>query len=97
MSMITLDAATEKLTEAVGQMPPDELVQIYNELFPDEPAADDESGLNVSPLFEQIVSHFGRGLEPEEVVDLWNVAFPEDHDVYYNEEDGYLHVGENGD
>lgn len=97
MSTITLDAAAEKLTHAVEEMHADDLLEFYNEIFPNDPASEEDAYEDVTPLIEQIVDHIGRGLEPEEVVDLWNVAFPKDREVFYNEEDGYLHVGENGD
>ena len=33
-------------------------------------------------------------MEPEEIVDLWNVVFPTDRDVYYDEQDGTLRYDE---
>ena len=97
MPTITLDAATDRLTHAVEEMHADDLLQIYNELFPDEPASEEEAYEDVTPLVEHIVEHIDQGLQPEEVVDLWNVAFPKIPQVYFNEEDGLLHYVENGD
>jgi len=32
-----------------------------------------------------------QGVEPELLVELWNVLFPEDHDVWFNEETNEIH------
>jgi hypothetical protein len=90
MRTVSVDAASEKLTGAVGGMDADDLLQVYNELFPDDPATDGDT----APLVEHIVDHISHGLEPEEVVDLWNVVFPQDREVYFNEEDNLLHFDE---
>ena len=91
MPTISVDDATEKLTHAVEEMHADDLREVYNELFPDEPATEEEAYEDVAPLVEQIVGRIAEGLAPEEVVDLWNVVFPKDRDVYFNEEDNLLH------
>ena len=70
-------------------MEADDLCQFYNELYPAEPASGENLATIRIPLRQQIVEHINAGLEPEEVVDLWSVAFPKDREVYYNEEDGF--------
>lgn len=94
MPTISIDTATDKITHAVEGMGADDLLQVYNELFPDEPATEQDAYDDVTPLVEQIVEHIAGGLEPEEVVDLWNVVFPSDRDVYFDEEDNLLHFAE---
>jgi len=94
MPTISVDAAAEKLTHAIEDMHADNLLQVYNELFPDEPATEDEAYDDVTHLVEQISDHIRKGLEPEEIVDLWNVVFPQDRGVYFNEEDNLLHFAE---
>lgn len=42
-------------------------------------------------LGEQLAAAVNVGVEPELLVDLWNVVFPEDHDVWFNEETNALH------
>lgn len=91
MPTINVDVATEKLSHAVEEMHADDLLQVYNELFPDKPVAEDEASCDVGSLVKQIVDHISGGLEPEEVVDLWNVVFPRDREVYFDEEDCLLH------
>ncbi len=94
MAAIRIDVAVEKLTHAVEEMSADDLVQVYGELFPDEPTTEEAAHEDVTPLVEQIVDHIGRGLEPEEVVDLWNVVFPSGREVYCDEEDNLFHFQE---
>ncbi|MFI5454063.1 MAG: hypothetical protein ACHRXM_01290 [Isosphaerales bacterium] len=72
--------ATERLAKAVEKASADELVEIYDELFPRGPSPP-------SPVVGEIVSHIRHGLAPEEIVDLWNVVFPKDRNVWYDEEE----------
>ena len=56
------------------------LPEIYSELFPEE------SSSAIAPVASEIARHLRSGLEAEEIVDLWNVVFPEDRNVWYDEE-----------
>ena len=38
--------------------------------------------------------HIRDGLAAEEIVDLWNVVFPDDCNVWYNEETKAIHYNE---
>jgi hypothetical protein len=81
MPTISEAEAAEKLARSVERASPSDLPEIYSELFPEEsPPA--------SLVASDIARHIRSGIEPEEIVDLWNVVFPEDHNVWYNEEDG---------
>ncbi len=82
----------------------DDLVETYNELFPATPAARTGSRA-VDDLRREIVDYIDRGLETEEIVDLWNVVFPEHRRVAYDEdsdsieyslEPAYSESGEDG-
>ena len=90
MTTIKIDAAVEKLAHTVAEMRADDLVQVYNELFPDHPVTEVEAGADMRPLSEKIERRLASGVEPEEVVDLWNVVFPESRDVFFNEEEDVL-------
>jgi hypothetical protein len=79
MPAITTREAKEKLATAVSQARPEVLREIFGELFPTESSPD-------SPIADELARHVRNGLAPEEVVDLWNVVFPDDHNVWYNEE-----------
>ena len=85
-SLSKVDAA-EKLAIAVEKVKPTALPEIYAELFPQLPSS--------SPLVKsEIVEYIRNKLEVEEIVDLWNVVFPEDRHVWYNEETKAIHYNE---
>lgn len=50
-----------------------------------------ESHAEPARLADELAAAVRRGVEPELLVDLWNVVFPEDHDVWFNEETNALH------
>ena len=63
----------------------DDLLEIYAELFPGRPLPN-VAGAKAKALAVELARHIRSGIEPEEVVDLWNVVFPADRNVYYDEE-----------
>lgn len=79
--------ATERLAKVVENAKPSALVEIYAELFPEKPSS-------TPPAASMIARHILNGLEVEEVVDLWNVVFPEDNNVWYDEESKMIHFNE---
>ena len=87
MPALTIPEATEKLAKAVEKAKPSTLGEVYAELFLEKPSP-------APPPANDIARQIRGGLEAEELVDLWNVVFPEDHDVYYNEETKAIHFNE---
>jgi hypothetical protein len=87
MPIISLAEATETLARSVEKAGADDLVEIYAELFPERPSPSPPSAVD-------IVWHIRHGLEPDEVVGLWNVVFPRDRNVWYNEEEGSIYLNE---
>jgi hypothetical protein len=79
--------AVDRLAKAVQKVRPDDLVEVYSELFP-------EKILPPEVSVADIVSHIRGGLEVEEVVDLWNVVFPDDRNLWYDEEADHVHFNE---
>jgi hypothetical protein len=79
--------AAEKLAKGVEKAKPSDLAEIYSELFPEKPSTR-------PPVASDIANHVRSGLEAEEIVDLWNVVFPADRNVWYNEEDKAIHYNE---
>ncbi len=87
MPALSTNEAAEKLARGVEKARPSDLGEIYAELFPEKPSA--------TPLTAGDVARYIRGgLEAEELVDLWNVVFPEDRNVWYNEETKAIHYNE---
>ena len=82
--------AVERLAKAVEKDSSDDLVHsLFTELFPADPLPD-VTGPKAELLAKKLAAHIRAGIEPEEVVDLWNVVFPVEGYVYYDEEDDVL-------
>jgi hypothetical protein len=79
MPALSKAEAVEKLACTVEKANPSDLPEIYSELFPERSAS-------TPPAASEIAKHIRTGLEAEEIVDLWNVVFPEDRNVWYDEE-----------
>ena len=83
--------AIETLTRAVQDMGPDDLLDFHNELFPKEPKSELDPKDCAAVVRKKVTDYLSRGLEIEEIIDLWNVAFPEDRNVYYDDETETIH------
>jgi hypothetical protein len=79
MPAISEAEAAEKLAKGVETAKASHLPEIYSELFPERPSP-------TRVVASDLAEHIRSGLEPEEIVDLWNVVFPEDRHVWYDEE-----------
>ena len=85
MPAFTMREATETLARAVEKAGPDELEVFYDDLFPEQPIP--------SPVrAEEIVRYIRHELEPSSAVDLWHVVFPQDRNIWYDEEEHVIHV-----
>ncbi len=93
MRAIPLKDAIERLATATEKAGPDDLVEIYAELYP---AAELPASGATQGLAEGLALRIRMGIEPEEVADLWNVVFPDGPNFYYDEEDGGLRQQERG-
>ncbi len=93
MPVVTKAEAVNRLVEAIERAPSDDLAEIYTELFPDREAPD-ATGAALGPLARGVVDHIRRGIETEEIVDLWNVVFPADRNVWFDEEDMVIRYNE---
>jgi len=87
MPALSKEQATERLAEAIEKARATALSEIFSELFPERSAAE-------IPNPSDLAGHVREGLEWEEIVDLWNVVFPKDRNVWYDEEDDKLHYDE---
>lgn len=87
MPALSTNEAAERLAKVVEKAKPTTLTEIYAELFPEKPAAAAPSAADLAQLVQS-------GLEAEELVSLWNVVFPEDRNVWYDEEDEKIHYNE---
>lgn len=87
MAALSTDEAAERLAKGVEKAKQTVLREIYAELFPELPPV-------AAPSAADLAQHVRGGLEAEELVDLWNVVFPLDRTVWYDEEDEKIHYTE---
>lgn len=86
--------AIDRLRQAIASAHPDDLVEIYSELFPGEPAGHGGTNEDPAALAREIAAHIEGGLEVEEILDLWNVVFPAHRGIWYDDEEGLIHYDE---
>jgi hypothetical protein len=82
---ITKKKAVAALRAEVVRARADDLVEIHNELFPEEPATEQAADEDREALRARVLDHMKR-LEIEEILGLWGVVFPRDREVWYDEE-----------
>ena len=80
MPALSKNEAVERLATVIQTAKPTALPEIFAELFPEKQAP---QSLSASDLASDVRS----GLDAEEIVDLWNVVFPADRNVWYDEEE----------
>lgn len=87
MPAIPTKDAVEKLATSVATVSIGELGEIYLEIFP-------ERSLPAELNRNALAQHIREELAAEEVVDLWNVIFPVDRNVWYDEDADTIHYNE---
>ena len=85
MAAIKKDQALSKLTAAIHAMRPDEIADVYNELFPENPSRPSEINGDLPKFEKKIFDYIEKGLEVEEILDLWRVVFPKDRRIQFDE------------
>jgi hypothetical protein len=86
MPTLAKGEAVEKLIESARGMGLDDLLDFHNELFPEDQIADLDQPNGCTTVRQKVLDYLGRGIEVEEILDLWNVAFPEAWNVSYDDE-----------
>ncbi|MBL9090090.1 MAG: hypothetical protein JNL96_02630 [Planctomycetaceae bacterium] len=95
MPILTKDQAVELLTKAVEEeLDADDLLQVHNELFPDEPVTEDDVYDDVTPSIESIVEFVNSEPAIEDLLDLWNLIYPKHRHVWYDEQSEKFHYNE---
>jgi hypothetical protein len=87
MATIPIGEAAEKLAQGVEKVSPASLLEIHSDFFPDLTAPD-------SALASEIAGRIRSGIEPEEMVDLWNIVLPGARHVWFNEATDEIHYNE---
>ena len=95
MPVVTKEQALELLTNKVQEkLGADELLEVYNEVFPDDPSTEEEAHEDVTPLIEQLVAHINSGLEIDVLMDLWALIIPKHRNIWYDEVEDRIHYNE---
>jgi len=95
MPVLSNDAAVERLTRIVeDKFGPDELLEVYNELFDEAPYTSEEAHDDPTQISEQLVDHINGGLDPEDLLQAWNLICPHDRQVWYDEDKKMFHYNE---
>lgn len=95
MPVVTRDQVIELLTKAVEEdLHADDLLQVHNELFPDDPVTEEEVYDDVTPATETILSYINSDLAVEDLLDLWNLIYPKHRHVWYDEQAEKFHYTE---
>lgn len=95
MPAATKDQAIDLLrTQIEEQFGPDELLEIDNELFEEDPYTEEEANDDPIQLVERLADYLNGEREPEEIVQVWNLIFPRHRNVWYDEESKVFHYNE---
>ena len=94
MSTIPVNHAVARLENEIEKFMSDDLIEVHNELFPEAPIARNGQVESRDKLLPVIRQYIQKGLEVEEVVDLWSAVFPKDRNVWYDEETSTFHFNE---
>jgi hypothetical protein len=91
MPALSTDKAIQRLKKKIEEdLGPDELLEVHNELFADDPNFSEEA--DPFQITEQLVNHLNGGLDPEEILQMWNLVCPADRHVWHDEANGiYLY------
>ncbi len=91
MQAVSTTMAVSRLSEEIAKYGWDDLRAIHNELFPRQPVTEVAAKQDAAAVRRRIVDRFQAGLELDEIIDLWNVVFPNSWNVYYDETSDEIH------
>ena len=95
MPVLTRNQVIELLTTAVeDELHADDLLQVHNELFPDDPSSQEEVNEDVAPVTKKIVNYINSDLAVEDLLDLWNLIYPRHRHVWYDDQAETFHYNE---
>jgi hypothetical protein len=95
MPVVTKEQALELMTNEVQEkLGADELLEVYNEVFPDDSHTEEEAREDATPLIEQLVARINSGLEIDVLMDLWRLICPRHRNLWYDDVEDRLHYNE---
>jgi hypothetical protein len=94
MPVISKEEAVERMIRQVEKYDPAELLEVHNELFPNEQRTEAEVRQDPTPLIKRLVDYI-RGREIDGLVFLWGFIFPVRYrNIWYEEEEDGIHYDE---
>ena len=94
MSQISEVVATQRLSSDIEKFSWDDIVEIHNELFPLQPHSVECESKDADEVRKKVMNRLAEGLESEEIIDLWNVVFPRDRNVWFDDEQACVRFNE---
>jgi hypothetical protein len=94
--VISQEEAVERLTrEVVEKLPPEEVVDVYNEIFRKDRRTETEVTGDVTPLVQRLVAYINGGQSIDRIIDLWRLIFTlRYHNVGWDEDTEGIHYDE---
>jgi hypothetical protein len=94
MPAMTISQALERMTEQVrDRFGADEVLEVYNEVFPRDRLTGEQTPEAVGRLVERLVAYINSRLEIDEIIELWRLIFL-NQNVWYNEVDDQIEFTE---
>jgi hypothetical protein len=87
MAVMARGEAIERLAGAVERIQPEDIPGLYSELHPYKPVP---TGLSAAKMAAFVRNKLTEG----EIADLWQFLFPQDRNIWYNEETDEVHYNE---
>ena len=96
MPVISQEEAVERLTREVAEkLPPEEILEVYNEIFPKDRRTQAEGNGDLTPLVQRLVAYINGGRSIDRIIDLWRLIFTiRYHNVGWDEETEGIHYDE---
>ena len=93
MPAVTREQALKQMSKQLENFDPTELVEVHNEVFPDDPATEEQARANPGLLVKRLIDHISSR-EIDEFVERWHLVFTKYRNVWYNEEEDLIYYTE---
>ncbi len=93
MPAVTREQALKQMSKQLENFDPTELVEVHNEVFPDDPATEEQARANPGLLVKRLSDHISSR-EIDEFVERWHLVFTKYRNVWYNEEEDLIYYTE---
>jgi len=91
MPAISKKKAVEVITAEIKKARYDDLAEYHNELFPSQPTTAEQAEKDPAAVAGKVLAQVEKGLEIDQILDLWPVIFPGRYRLWYDEEKKKIH------